>query len=288
MPVEKQKPPFVGVGLRSAHYEAALTGQVEVDFVEVHAENFFMSGGASLAVLDEVATCYPISLHATALGLGSTVGAPEHYVQKLKYLVDRINPLFVSDHAAHGWSTRNGKFQHSGDLLPIAFNNENLATLCRNVEHIQQTLNRRILVENITSYIKLSNNTMTENNFLADLTKHTGCGLLIDLNNLVVNALNAKNTKPLDYVAEWLGAIPTDAVGEIHLAGCKPQLAGEFIIDDHSCEVSEIVWIAYRIAVQRFGPVPTLVEWDVDLPSWEILVHQAKIARAISRQDYTA
>ncbi|MGB2831935.1 MAG: DUF692 domain-containing protein [Methylotenera sp.] len=288
MLVEKQKPPFIGVGLRSVHYEVALSKRSDVDFLEIHAENFFVDGGVMLSVLDEAASRYPISLHATALGLGSAVGVPQHHVQKLKHLVDRINPLLVSDHAAHGWSAHNDVLHHSGDLLPIVFNEAGLLTLCRNVEQVQHSLNRRILVENISAYIALSNNTMTENNFLVELTKHTGCGLLLDLNNLVVNAMNAGILAPLDYVAEWIGAVPKDAVGEIHLSGCKPQPVGELIIDDHSREVSKVVWAAYRIAVQRFGSVPTLIEWDTDLPDWEVLMNQVSIARTISSQNYAS
>lgn len=275
---------IIGVGLRSQHYEAALCSEVLVDFVEVHAENFFADGGASLAVLDQAAALFPISLHATALGLGSKSGVMPHYVHKLKRLVERTSPILVSDHAAHAWSMHNDVLHHAGDLLPLAFNEDSLNSLCENVEKLQNSLKRSILVENISAYVTYSSNTMSETDFLSALTQRTGCGILLDLNNLVVNATNIGFTKPIEYVSQWIESIPQKAVGEIHLAGCTQPLDGELMIDDHSNYVSEVVWHAYRLALKRFGATPTLIEWDSNLPNWETLVAEAQMARRISQE----
>jgi uncharacterized protein len=275
---------MIGVGLRSPHYEAALNSNALVDFVEVHAENFFADGGASLAVLDQAAARFPISLHATALGLGSKSGVAPQYVQKLNRLVERINPFLVSDHAAHAWSQHNEVLHHAGDLLPLAFNDDSLNSLCENVENLQHHIKSRILVENISAYVVFSNNTMSETDFLTALTQRTGCGLLLDLNNLAVNATNSGASNPIAYVSQWIESIPLSIVGEIHLAGCAQPAEGELMIDDHSNHVSETVWQAYRLALKRFGTIPTLIEWDSNLPSWETLVAEAQIARSISQE----
>ncbi len=272
---------MIGVGLRSPHYEAALNSDVLVDFVEVHAENFFADGGASIAVLDEAAARFPISLHATALGLGSKAGVAPQHVQKLKRLVERTNPILVSDHAAHGWTLHHDELQHAGDLLPLAFNEACLGALCENVDTLQNSLKRQMLVENISAYVAFSSSSMSETEFLTELTQRTGCGLLLDLNNLVVNATNSAIPNPIEYVSQWIASIPITVVGEIHLAGCTPPAEGELMIDDHSHPVSETVWQAYRLALKRFGAIPTLIEWDNDLPSWEALVAEAQIARSI-------
>lgn len=284
MDLNGQNKTLIGVGLRSPHYEAALRSEVLVDFVEVHAENFFADGGASLAVLDQAAMRFPISLHATALGLGSYAGVASLHVQKLRRLVERINPMLISDHAAHAWSIWNNALHHAGDLLPLEFNEASLSTICKNVDWLQNTLNRRILVENISTYVAFTSNTLPEQHFLTTLTQRTGCGLLLDLNNLAVNAINAGNTSPIDYIKEWIETIPKEVVGEIHLAGCSIPADGELMIDDHSNHVSGTVWEAYRLSLQHFGATPTLIEWDTDLPSWEVLLDEAKIARTIAQE----
>jgi uncharacterized protein len=275
---------MIGIGLRSPHYETALNSDVLVDFVEVHAENFFADGGASLAVLDQAAARFPISLHATAFGLGSKAGLAPKHVQKLKRLVERTNAILVSDHAAHAWTMHHEVLHHAGDLLPLAFNDACLDALCENVETLQNSLKRQILVENISAYVTFSSNSMPEADFLTALTQRTGCGLLLDLNNLVVNATNIGAISPIEYVSAWIESIPLTVVGEIHLAGCALPPEGELMIDDHSHHVSETVWQAYRLAIKRFGAIPTLIEWDSNLPSWETLVAEAKIARHLSQE----
>lgn len=275
----------IGVGLRHAHYSEALTHPKPIDFIEVHAENFFADGGAACAVLDEVKELYSVSLHATTLGLGSGRKIPEQPLAKLQRLIERINPVLVSDHACFTWSSLHDKPVHAGDLLPVAFNDTNLDIMIENVAQVQDRLSRQILVENLSAYVTPPGATMPEAEFLAELHRRAGCRLLLDLNNLVVNAFNTRAEDPLACVASFIAQIPAQSVGEIHLAGCATPLAGEPMIDDHSQPVPQIVWDAYRLALRRFGAIPTLIEWDTALPTWDFLTHEAEKARGIATQE---
>lgn len=278
----------IGVGLRHTHYSEALTQSRQVDFVEVHAENFFAAGGAAIAVLDQVAELYPVSLHATSLGIGSAASIPEQPVRNLKRLVDRIDPVLLSDHACFAWSSVNDSPVHAGDLLPIAFNDESLELMTENIRYVQESMGRELLIENLSAYITIPGSDMTEVEFHTELCRHAGNRMLLDLNNLVVNAINLGEKNILAYVTDYLQQIPEEMVGEIHLAGCSPALPGEPVVDDHSQPVAESVWDAYRFALRRFGAVPTLIEWDTDLPSWEVLINEAIKAREIATQELTA
>lgn len=269
----------VGVGLRHAHYKDVLDGNAPIDFLEVHTENFFGQGGLALQVLDNVATRYPLSFHGTAMGLGSAVGIDKRYLQQLKTLVEQFNPRFVSDHASFSWVQLNGKTKHLGDLLPIAFNRKSLAVLTDNVERVQQYLGRQILVENIVSYLNLPDQTMEESEFFAELVASTQCGLLVDLNNLLVVARNENRPSPLDYAMSWLQKIPASAVLEVHLAGYTEVPDGEIIVDDHSQAISSECWQLYEFALKQFDGASTLIEWDNQLPSWENLLYEVKKAR---------
>lgn len=272
----------VGVGLRHQHYADALSSTLKIDFVEVHAENFFGAGGAARSVLDKVAQRFPVSLHATSLGLGSLCGIPKSHVEKLKQLVASLSPILVSDHASFAWGMFQGKPIHAGDLLPIAYNKENLDILAKNVSYVQDTLGRPLLVENIAAYITLPQSSMDESEFLTALCKKTGCRLLVDLNNLVVNSINQRAPNVASTVNDWIKQIPAHLVGEIHLAGCTPAPPGALLIDDHSRPVSSLVWDAYRTALAQFGSVPTLIEWDTDVPDWETLLAQVAVARQVA------
>jgi uncharacterized protein (UPF0276 family) len=276
---------MIGVGLRHGHYDDVLAHSKVIDFVEVHAENFFAAGGAAGALLEQVSENHPISLHATTLGLGSALGIPKQPVQNLKRLIERVSPVFVSDHACFAWSTLPNTSVHAGDLLPIAFNRDSLQVMVENVEHIQESIGRQLLVENLSAYLTPAGSNMDEVEFLVALCQRSGCRLLLDLNNLVVNATNAGVENSLNYVSEYLQCIPVGLVGEIHLAGCAPALPGFPMIDDHSQPVPEVVWDAYRVALHRFGSLPTLIEWDTDLPSWDVLTDEAVKARAIVTQE---
>lgn len=274
----------IGVGLRHPHFKEALSGASSIDFVEIHAENFFAEGGVALSLLDQISDIYPISLHATSMGLGSAVGVSPAYLCHLKQLIDRIDPWLVSDHAcftwSHApWSTAADKRIHAGDLLPLEFSRRGLDVIATNVDRIQQLLGRPILVENISSYIAPEHATMSEPEFLCALVDRTHCKLLIDLNNLLVNAQNFSRDPPLTAVRQWLQCIPSEAVGELHLAGSSPASSQSLVIDDHAAAVSIECWALYQFALQRFGAKPTLIEWDNNLPSWNELLEQAALAR---------
>lgn len=280
----------IGVGLRHPHYADVLApssniqtnDSMKVDFVEVHSENFFAQGGASRALIQEVAEKYPVSLHSTALGLGSKASIAGGYLESLNELAQVVNPFLMSDHAAFSWSELEGKSVHAGDLLPIAFNEKNLKNMANNIDALQQLTGQRLLIENLSAYLQPKNSILPETEFLVALTELTQCGLLIDLNNLVVNANNFSDVSAFDYAQNWLQQIPTHVVGEIHLAGFTPVAAGELAIDDHSQPISDIGWQLYQFALQRFGAIPTLIEWDNNLPSWQELLAEAHKARVIA------
>ena len=291
---EKAKSTDVGVGLRHIHYEAALTGTWPVDFVEIHAENFFAMGGATQWILNQVASTFPISLHATSLGLGSASGINPHYLKRLQKLERQIKPVLISDHASFSWSTvqgnaankATGQSVHAGDLLPLEFSQRNLQVLINNVDHVQQTLGRSILVENVSAYIDMGHGQYSEAEFLVQLAEKTQCGLLIDLNNLLVNASNfpAQNKSPLAQAKAWLTQIPPSAIQQFHLAGFnEPGSQNTLIVDDHSQPVSNQCWDLYAFALQHAGNKPTLIEWDNNLPSWPTLVEQATQARHVQQ-----
>ncbi len=273
--------PFIGVGLRHAHFAEALAHPAPIDFIELHSENFFTDGGAIAQVLQDVAQQYPVSLHSTAMGLGSAAGIPEHYLLKLDQLASQVDPILISDHASFAWGEINGKPVHSGDLLPIVYNDSNLAIMAEHVNKIQQRLGKQLLVENLSAYIVLPGSTMTEQEFLVALTEKTQCGLLLDLNNILVNGFNTQQEHLLGYALEWINNIPTQCVGEIHLAGYRPVDKHQIAIDDHSHPVSDLCWQLYAQAMIRFGNTPTLIEWDNDLPSWSVLIDEVVKARNI-------
>jgi len=275
--------PLVGVGLRHPHYEAALSRSADIDFVEVHSENFHAAGGASLAVLEEVRERYELSLHCTALGLGSAAGIPRRALRQLASLVQRFNPMLVSDHLCFCRAETAGGSVHGGDLLPLPRNREALAVLTANIDRVQQAIGRPLLVENVTAYVDVGGHEWCEPEFLHRIAARTGCRLLVDINNLLVNAHNAGLPDPEGYLRAWVDALPPGTVGEIHLAGYSPVPEGDIAVDDHAAPVSEAGWRCYRYALQRLGPVPTLVEWDNALPGWPELLSQAQRARALSR-----
>jgi uncharacterized protein (UPF0276 family) len=275
---------LIGVGLRHQHFADALTTPSNIDFVEVHSENFFAQGGATQSVLAQASEKYAISLHSTAIGLGSAQGVPSHYLQKLKQLMSTCKPILMSDHACFSWSQLKGQQVHAGDLLPLAYNVQTLRVLAHNIDRVQQYLGRSLLVENLSAYIQFPQAYMSETEFLVTLSELTGCKLLVDLNNIIVTANNINAENPLAYAQQWLADIPTTMVGEIHLAGFTPVNEGELVIDDHSQVVSSQGWHLYRNALERFGKVPTLVEWDNNLPSWQTLITEADKARIIAEQ----
>ncbi|RZK99275.1 MAG: DUF692 domain-containing protein [Rubrivivax sp.] len=284
-----------GIGLRQPHYEALMARSPPLGFVEVHSENFFGDGGAALAVLQAVRAHYPVSLHGVGLSLGSACGLDPVHLDKLARLVERIDPVRVSDHAcfARGaWP--GGDMVHAHDLLPVAFTPASLDILVRNVDAVQTRLRRPILVENLSAYLSYADDVLAEPEFLAELCRRSGCQLLLDLNNLVVNGLNAlRRTQPdlVDLAAagalalDFVRALPSGAVGEVHLAGFQmPTQPGHLVVDDHSTAVQGVVWQLYTEALHRFGHAPTLVEWDTHLPLLDVLLDQARQADALAVQ----
>lgn len=273
--------PVVGIGWRHAHYEALLAQRPALGFIEVHAENFFADGGVTLAVLDAGRQAYDLSLHGVGLALGSAAGLDQWHLARLARLVERMQPRWVSDHACFA---RTGSGLHAADLLPIPFTDESLALMCRHVDEVQQRLGRTMLVENISAYVGWAGDTLAEPEFFNELTRRSGCGLLLDVNNLFVNARNAGHdaAAATAEAMRWVDAVRPGSVGEIHVAGHCERDDG-LVIDDHGSRVRDEVWRVYAHAIQRFGPTPTLVEWDTDVPALDVLLAEAAQARALQR-----
>jgi len=270
-----------GIGWRHPHYGELLETLPDLDFVEVHSENFFGDGGAALAVLRQARGHYPVSLHGVGLALGSACGIDAWHLDQLARLVERIEPIRVSDHACFARGEVAGRELHAADLLPLAFNNAALAVMCANVQRVQDRLKRPLLVENLSAYLHFNSSDREETTFLRELVQRTGCGLLVDVNNIYVNALNERmaggDADPVKSCLRWLDQIPRACVGELHLAGHCDN--GDIVIDDHGSRVCADVWQVYRHAQQRFGGVPALVEWDTDIPPLAVLLEEAACAR---------
>ena len=273
-----------GIGLRQPHYADIDARRPALGFVEVHAENFFNPFDASSAVLQRVREAYAVSLHGVGLSLGAACGVDTAHLDSLAELADRIEPCRVSDHASFARGRLHAAQDvHANDLLPLAFTDAQLAILVDNVQRVQDRLRRPLLVENLSSYIGWRDADWSEAGFLAELGRRSGCGLLLDVNNLMVNARNARVADPLGRVCDWIDEFsalaPMGMVGEIHLAGHSEQ--GDLVVDDHADVVSLAVWQAYAHALRRFGAVPTLIEWDTDLPPLDVLLDEAAQALAL-------
>lgn len=257
-----------GLGMRPPHYPAFLSGEVAVDFVEVISENFMVAGGRPLRTLDMVRAHYPLALHGVSMSLGSADGLRTHYLERLKALVDCIDPLWVSDHLS--W-TGNAHF-NSHDLLPLPYTCEALDVVCANIDHAQTVLGRAMLIENPSSYLAFAGSEMTEWEFIAAMTARTGCYLLLDVNNIYVSAQN----HGFDANA-YLDAIPADRVRQIHLAGHSQ--GQHLLIDTHDQPVPDPVWALYDLACARFGPVATMIERDDNIPDIAELLDELTVAR---------
>lgn len=276
----------VGIGWRAPHARDLLQRRPALGFVEVHSENFFAPGGEARAALRAAAEHYALSLHGVGLGLGSAGGLDPWHLDRLADLVAELQPRHVSDHAAftHGPATDAG-WAHAGDLLPIGFNPVSLALMARHVDQVQQRLGRVLAVENISACLWREDDDMDEAAFFNALTRATGCRLLLDLNNLVVNALNRGTADPVAVACAWVDAIDAASVDEIHLAGHDAR--GPLVVDDHGSGVSEAVWAVYRHALHRLGAVPTLIEWDTALPDFDTLLQEAHRAAACQPQPWS-
>ncbi len=288
---------WVGIGLRQPHAEALRAAQTPLGFLQVHSENFFADGGAHLHELGIWRETHDISLHGVGLSLGSAAGIDPTHLALLARLVERIEPIRVSDHASFARASLPGLGSvHAADLLPLAFTEESLAITSANIQQVQERLKRPILIENLTAYLPAQGNTLSEVDFLIGLCRRSGCQLLLDLNNLLVNGINqvwrndAQQGLPYTPHAQalaqaqataldWVWALPQGLVGEIHLAGFRwPASPAQCVIDDHSQRLSPPAWALYEQTLNHLGAVPTLIEWDTDLPPLAVLLDEARLA----------
>jgi uncharacterized protein (UPF0276 family) len=270
MPASTALPVSAGIGLRTPHVARVRAERPALGWLEVHSENYFVDGGPAIAALEVIRRDYPISLHGVGLSLGSADALDAGHLARLKRLIARTDPAAVSEHLC--WSHVDGR--HLNDLLPLPFTDEALALVCERVDAVQSALGRTLLVENVSAYVRFDDDAMSEWDFVTAVARRTGCKLLFDVNNIYVNAVN-HGFDAQTYIA----AIPADAVAEIHLAGFDA--SGACLIDTHGARVAPPVWALYRTAIARFGPKPTLIEWDTDIPSLEILLDEAAQAQTI-------
>lgn len=268
-------PARAGIGLRAAHYREVLESRPAVGWLEVHSENYFGEGGAPLQYLERIRAHYPLSLHGVGMSLGSTDPLDTAHLAKLKALIRRFEPGLVSDHLS--WSSVGGR--HFNDLLPLPYTEEALAHVCRRLLQAQEYLGRRLVVENPSSYLQHAESAIPEWEFLAELARRTGCGILLDVNNVYVSARNHR----LD-PWRFIDSLPGRHVAEIHLAGFTSN--DTVLIDSHSRPVCAEVWALFARAVQRFGPRPALVEWDADIPPLAMLVAEAGHAQALLEESH--
>lgn len=267
MPATNTLPSSAGIGLRAPHYREVLESLPKLGWVEVHNENFF-GGGAPLNTLLKVREHYPVSLHGVGMGLASTTPLDEEHLSALQRLCDAVQPAAVSEHLC--WNSVTGSVIN--DLLPFPYTQEALAHVTRRVEQVQEKLGRQLLVENLSSYLSFTHSEMTEGEFLAELTRRSGCGILFDVENLYVNTRNLG----VDAKA-FIKNIPADAVKEYHLAGYNIQ--DGCLVDTHNCAIYPEVWELYEFVLQQIGPRPTLIEWDADIPALPVLMAEAAKAQ---------
>lgn len=262
-----------GIGLRQPHYREVFERRPTLGFVEVHSENFFQEGGASLRALERARAAYPVSLHGVGLSLGATDEMSARHLGKLQRLVERIEPALVSEHLC--WGRFGG--EHFNDLLPMPCTDEALAWMVDRVDRVQSALRRPILVENLSAYVQFADDAMTDTAFLAALARRTGCRVLLDINNLYVNSVNF-GFDP----AQRLDDLDAALIGEIHLAG--HEATDGLLVDTHGARACPDVWTLYAIACRRYGPKPTLIEWDTALPALDVLLDEAAIAKATAAE----
>ncbi|MGF6505801.1 MNIO family bufferin maturase [Paraburkholderia sp. 32] len=271
----------VGTSFKHEHLPAILADGFEDGFFEVHAENYMGGGGPPHRTLATVREAYPLSIHGVCMSIGAPSRLDARHLARFRELVIRYEPVLVSEHLA--WSSHGGAFFN--DLLPLPYTKATLDTVCEHIDQVQDAIRRPILLENPSTYIAFASSTMSESEFIREVVQRTGCGLLLDINNVFVSAVNHR------FSAEtYLDELPLERVGEIHLAGHSEQRDDEdemLLVDSHDCVISDSVWHLYRDIVGRIGPRPTLVEWDSNLPAWSVLRDQALSARRIMTEQMT-
>ena len=264
-----------GVGLKPEHFREILASAPGLGFFEVHAENYMVDGGPFHHYLTRIRENYCLSIHGVGLSIGSESPLDDEHLNRLARLLDRYQPESFSEHLA--WASHGEVFLN--DLLPVPYNAATLARVCMHVDQVQNRLKRRMLLENPATYLEFASSTLSETEFIADVVKQTGCGLLLDVNNVYVACVN-HHRDPRAYIE----ALPLDAVGQIHLAGFArdTDAAGDpLLIDSHGAPVAQAVWDLYAFALERLGPTPTLIERDNDIPSFPVLLAEAHQAEAI-------
>ena len=271
-------PALPGVGYKPQHFDAILSNAAPVGWLEIHAENYMGSGGRPIAQLRHLAERFPISVHGVGLSIGGQGPLDPDHLDRLKALIGWLNPASFSEHLA--WSSHDSAFLN--DLLPLPYNAGSLAIVASHINQVQDFLNRQMLLENPSSYLTFEASDMTETQFLQELSLRTGCGLLLDVNNVFISATNL-GTSPQAYI----DAFPTDAVGEIHLGGHDDdadETGAPLLIDSHGRAVAGPVWALLDYTLARSGPKPVLIEWDNDVPDWPELASEARrVARALGR-----
>jgi uncharacterized protein (UPF0276 family) len=268
-------PPRAGVGLKPEHYGAILATDPDIGWFEIHAENYMGAGGPPHRYLTAIRERYPLSLHGVGLSIGAAKPLDKDHLARLKALNDRYQPGLFSEHLA--WSSHDSVFL--SDLLPVPYDTETLARVADHVDEVQATVGRRMLLENPSTYVAFEQSTMSEIDFLAEVVRRTGCGLLLDVNNIHVSATN-QHYDPVAY----LDAFPVGHVGEVHLAGYAPETddnGDALLIDAHDRPIDPVVLALYERAIARMGPAPTLVEWDNDVPDWPTLHAEAQRVEAV-------
>jgi len=268
----------VGVGYKPQHFDDIIQDPGPVSWLEIHAENYMGDGGRPLAQLRHLAERFPISCHGVGLSIGGETALDPDHLERLKTLVDWLNPTLFSEHLA--WSTHDTAFYN--DLLPLPYTPATLTRVAQHIDLLQTTIKRQILLENPSTYLAFDESTLAETEFLAELAQRTGCGLLLDVNNVFVSATN-QQTDPRAYI----DAYPLAAVGEIHLGGHdedEDEHGAPLLIDSHGAEVVDPVWALYEYTLKRAGNRPTLIEWDNDVPDWPVLAAEAdRAARVLDR-----
>lgn len=267
-------PAAAGIGLRAQHHATVLDERPPVGWFEAHSENYFAPGGAAIDSLERIRALYPLSLHGVGLSLGSTDPIDAAHLANLRRIVKRFEPALVSEHLSFG--SAGGR--HANDLLPLPYTDEALRHVCERIDAVQEALGRQILIENVSSYLQFHCSTISEWEFLAAVAAVSGCGILLDVNNIYVAAANHRFD-----AWSYLQAIPRDAVQEMHLAGHSEMAVGgrTLLIDTHSAPVADAVWDLYRAALLRFDGAPTLIEWDQEIPPLAALVAEAAKADAL-------
>jgi len=275
----RAEPTLSGVGLRLPHLTDVVATRPSAAWFEIHPENVLANPHAAELLVD-IAADYPVSVHSVGVSIGSASGIDRPHLARVRALVDLIDPIFVSGHLA--WSTHAGEYLN--DLLPLPYTRETLRIVSAHVDEVQDALGREYLVENPSSYVGFHASTMTEVEFLSELVNRTGCRLLCDVSNIYLSAHNLGFDRDR-YIAD----LPADAIAELHLGGFTPEPeegGGEVLIDTHGSRIAEPVWTFYARALERFGPKPTLIEWDNDVPTLDVILAEAARADAVSQSAF--